>query len=64
MKIEMDRKEIEAVLLDWVVAKFGAEFNTVEWANYHRPSSVEFSNSKENDIAPPPKAASTDDDPL
>lgn len=64
MKVEIDRKEIEAVLLDWVAAKFGAEFNTIEWGGYNRPSVAEFSFTEKNDIAPEVKPSSPDDEPL
>ena len=41
MKIEIEQKEIEAVLLEWAKKEFpGARINAIEWAGYRVPTSA------------------------
>ena len=40
MKLELDQKEIEKILLEWATAKWPETFNTVEWGGYRGPSTA------------------------
>jgi hypothetical protein len=46
MKLELDAKEVEAILLGWADTKWPGQFNQVKPPRYEKIQSVEFSYDK------------------
>lgn len=65
MKIELDREEIDTILLEWAKAKW-PEMNTVTWGAYSTPNKVEFTHEKglepDDVLLPPPSSTSSVND--
>lgn len=64
MKIELNREEIETILLEWAKLKW-PDMNTVSWGAYNRPTSAEFTHEKglePEEALPPPSSTSSQND--
>lgn len=61
MKIAINRKEAETILLEWAKSKW-PEMNTVEWVHFNSPSGAEFTHDEELEPEEPPAPTPPADD--